>query len=127
MKKKTAGRRGRSRAYRLQSQIYALLNSGEWVIRFARLGDDPRLRDKLGHGPNTIGLCDDETHILYIDHRQDVLATIVHECLHAIYPDKGEPEIRRLEKLVMGQMSSIQAKRLFLLAACALTRPTPSD
>jgi hypothetical protein len=108
--------------YRLLSRIYALLNSNEWTIRYARLSDDHRLWDKFGITANTVGYCDAAEQVLYIDLRQDVLATIVHECLHAIFPDKEEQEIIDLEDLVMRHMSPVQAKRLHIIAGCALAR-----
>ncbi len=117
MSKIKADPRDRRRAYRLLSGIYALLNSNEWTIRFARLGENHRLRDKFGLSSNTVGLCDEEDQVLYVDHREDVMATIVHECLHALHPDKDEDEIKDLEELVMECMSPTQARRLFLVAA----------
>lgn len=116
----TASRRDRRRAYRLLSRIYALLNSNEWIIRFARLHENRRLREKFGFNADTVGLCDDDSQTLYVDHREDILATIVHECLHAIFPDKEEPAIKSLEGLIMNNMSPTQARRLYLIAAQCL-------
>ncbi len=126
MRTLAADPRDRRRAYRLLSRIYALLNSNEWTIRFARLGENHRLRDKFGHGANTVGLCDDDEQVLYVDHRRDILATIVHECLHALLPNKKENEVRDLEELIMNGMSPTQAKRLYLIAAQALEKSAPS-
>jgi len=112
----------RRRARRLIAGVYGLLNSGEWQLRYAWIGEDHRLRDRLpGITANTVGYCDPAEQVLYVDYHHDVLATIVHECLHALYPDKNETEVRELECLVMRCMSPCQARRLHRIAAEALS------
>jgi len=122
MSKKITADRELKAVHHLMSRIYRLLNSGDWSIRYADLRNDLRLLKKLGLGGGIVGYCDSEEDVLYVDYREDVLATIVHECLHALYPDVEEPGIKALEKLVMDRMSPIQAKRLHLIAAGALCR-----
>ena len=115
--------RGESRqVYRLMSRIYALLNSGEWSVRYARLGENCRLRDKFGLASNIVGFCDQDEQVLYIDPASDVLATLVHESLHAIFQDKTEDEILELEKMVMRHLTPTQARRLHIIATEALVR-----
>jgi hypothetical protein len=122
MEENIDGVNDRRLVYRLLSRVYALLNSGDWAVRYARISDDRRLQDKFGFSANTVGYCDNEEQVLYVDLRKDVLATIVHECLHAIFPDKEEQEIIDLEGLVMRHMSPVQARRLHIIAGCALAR-----
>lgn len=106
--------------YRLMHRIYAVLNSGEWRLRYRRIRNDERFCRGHGIAGDTVGLVDDENDVIYVDHRFDVLATIVHECLHVIFPDAAEPTIRGLERAIMRRMSPLQAKRLHLVAGAAL-------
>ena len=111
------------RVHRLMSRIYGLLLDSAWRLRYADLTNDRRLRERLGlEDTDCVGFCDDEEQILYVDHHEDVIATIVHECLHAVLPEAEEEEIMALEELVMRHMSPTQARRLHLIAGEALAR-----
>lgn len=112
----------RRRHYRLMRRIYALLDSGEWRVRYRRIAGEPRTCARLGVGLGTVGTVDDEEYIIYVDFRDEVLATLVHECLHVLLEgrythrqhDEEEAEVRRLEALVMRHMTATQARRLHL-------------
>jgi len=122
MLSETENRLEKRRCYRLMSRIYALLNSGEWSLRYARLGDDHVLRDRFGLASNIVGFCDVTEQVMYIDHRKDVLATIIHECLHVLFEDKPEHEILELEDMIMRHLSARQATALHLIATEAFVR-----
>ena len=103
----------------LMSRIYGVFIREGWRIRYARIQGNKALCKKHGVRLSTIGFVDDEDDhlLLYIDFRHDTLATIVHECLHVIYPDLEEKEILKLEKFMMDNMSRIQATRLHRVTA----------
>ncbi len=102
----------RRRSRRLFHKVLELLRAGDWRIRFARLGEDARLRDKFSISACTIGLCDHESEVLYVDYRKELLPILVHECLHAIYPEKDEAAILELEDATMLCLSPKQAAQL---------------
>ncbi len=106
--------------YRLMSRIYKILNSGDWNIRYARISGNRELALRFGVGMNVVGCVDEESESIILDPRKDVLATLLHECLHIIYPDKRESEVARLERFMLTHLSSVQARRLHQLSAFCL-------
>jgi hypothetical protein len=117
-------RRERGQCYRLLSKIYAILGDPDWRVRLVRLYDDAALGHRLGVGTNKVGTVDVEERIIYVDFRDELLATVVHECLHVILDgrfegrrahEREEEEVQRLEKLIMRRMSRCQARRLLRL------------
>lgn len=106
--------------YRLMHRIYRLCASNEWRLRYGRIQGDRKLC--RGHGlssTNIVGFVDEEHRTIWVDHRNDAIATFVHECLHVLIGDRftgrdeaEELEVQRLEKLMMRHMSACQAKRL---------------
>ena len=115
--------------YRLMHRIYGILNSGEWRIVYVKMWDNPPVCRKLGLESNKVGTVDFVEGIIFVDYRQDVLATVVHECIHIILEDRygpgqedeNEEETQRLEKVVMGNMSRCQAMRLHRLVTECLS------
>jgi hypothetical protein len=105
-------RRTLRRLYRIVSRIYRLFNEDGWRVRYARITWNRPLCEEHGVDLDSVGFCDYENDEIWVDYRADVLATIVHECLHAIYPDMPEYEVRQLEKMVMDNLSPVQAKRI---------------
>lgn len=110
----------RRRFYRLMSRIYAVLDSGEWSIAYARILGDVDFCLRIGIGTQNVGTVDDETETIFIDFREDVIATIVHEVIHVIYPDAPEERVKELECFVMENMSPLQAKRIHIRAGMCL-------
>lgn len=106
--------------YRLISRIYKILNSGEWDIRYARISGNRKLALRFGVGINVVGLVDEESDSIILDPRKDVLATLLHECLHIIYPEKRESEIAQLERFMLSHLSPVQARRLHQISAYCL-------
>lgn len=111
--------------YRLLARAYALLRSEDWRVRLVRMHGDRKLCGALGVPVTSIGTVDDETQVITVDMRNDVLSTVLHECLHVIVGDRFGPgrdkaeerEVLRLEKLMMRHLSHVQATRLFRLVA----------
>ncbi|MFA6603989.1 MAG: hypothetical protein WCT10_04095 [Patescibacteria group bacterium] len=110
----------RRQVYRLMHQIYTLLNSGEWSVCYARIGENYRMQEMFGLNPDSVGFCEPIDQIMYIDPCCDVLATLIHECLHAIFPDKTEDDIIKLEEMIMRHLTPTQARRLHMISAEAL-------
>ena len=107
-------------ARRYVSRIYRLLNSGEWAVRFMRIRDNVAVCQRHGIGIHSVGFVDENGGALCIDYRFDVLATLVHECLHVLHPSWPERAIKELEIALVARISPIQAKRLHQVAGAAL-------
>lgn len=113
--------------YRLLRKAYALLRSDDWSIRLVRLRGNRKLCGTLGVPATSVGTVDDEKQVITVDLRDELLGTVLHECLHVIigdrYPNRGaaeEREVQRLEKMMMRHLSHAQATRLFRLVALRL-------
>ncbi len=102
----------RRRSRYLFDRVYDLLRAGDWRIRFARLDEDEGLQKRFGLTACTVGLCDHETETLYVDYRKELLPILIHECLHAIYPEKDEQTILELEEDVVLCLTPGQSRRL---------------
>lgn len=118
----------RRRTYKIMSRIYALLSTMEWRIIYVKMLGNPKLCARLNLDPNTVGTVDPAEQLIFVDFRQDVLATVVHECIHVFLEDRfpgdhdaEEKETQRLEKMVMANMSRCQAMRLHHLIDLCLT------
>ena len=118
--------------YRLMHRIYVLCGSSEWRLRYGRIEGNKKLCGNHGLGPNIVGFVDEETQTIWVDHRNDVIATFVHECLHVLIGDKyvkrekaEEREVQRLEKLIVRHMSACQAHRLHIHMSNMLVSPAP--
>ncbi|MFC1702982.1 hypothetical protein ACFLZO_00770 [Patescibacteria group bacterium] len=79
-----------------------------------------KLAERHGVALTTVGLVDAANDVIILDPRKDVLATLLHECLHIIYPDKRESKITDLERFMLSHLSSVQARRLHQLSAYCL-------
>lgn len=118
--------------YRLMHRIYALCAQGEWRLRYARIRKNGKLCRGHGLSTNTVGFVDMEPQIIWVDHREDMLMTFVHECLHVLMGDRftnrpkaEEREVQRLERLIKRNISARQALRLHLHMTNMLTAPEP--
>lgn len=108
--------REQRRVQRVLARIHALIKAGEWEIRFTLIEGNAGFCAEHEISLACVGLCDYGAQRLYVDYRQDVLATIVHECLHAVYDDLVEDMICELEKLVMKYLTAKQARELYFAA-----------
>lgn len=49
--------------------------------------------------------------------KEGIISTMLHECLHILYPNKEEDEIIKLEKMVYKYISDQQKENFLILAA----------
>ena len=54
--------------------------------------------------------------------KEGIISTMLHECLHILYPDKEEPEIIKLEKLVYKYISDRQRENFLILVTRRFNR-----
>lgn len=112
--------RKRRRAHRLTRKVIAFLRENEdgWTIRLDPIAGNVRLCRKLGF-PNTniAGCVLWETQTIIADPRTDVLSTIIHECLHVLYPDAPELVVLSMERLCVRHLTRRQAEEIFVYAA----------
>lgn len=64
------------------------------------------------HGLCLINVSDKKDIIIVLDPRKEFLATLVHECLHGIFPKYKEEKILALEDHVIKNASSVDLKSL---------------
>jgi hypothetical protein len=107
----------RREAYALYERIFDILCGGEYEIILIKMLKEPAICERYDVSPALVGMIDPAEKTIYVDFRQDVVATIVHECLHALFPEKEEKQVHDLEELVMDYLTSKQATRLFIAAS----------
>jgi hypothetical protein len=112
--------RERRRANYLIRRIRDFLMTSDWKIRLSTVGEDPTFRRRFETNAGTIGLCDYEEETLHVHYGREFLVVVVHEALHAIYPDNSERHTYFLEELVMRHISPAQAKNIIIAAALCL-------
>ncbi|MEA3249565.1 MAG: hypothetical protein U9Q03_04385 [Patescibacteria group bacterium] len=112
MKRHSLSQREKRQIYRILSRIYVLFNEGRWRIRYDVIRGNYGLCEKEGVSPTSTGFVDEDQRVIWVDYRENILETIIHECLHVIYPDRSEKEILELERFVLHNISRIQAVRL---------------
>ena len=103
--------------YYLLRRVYSVLSSNEWEIRFACVLNKTIMHKHSNEWKSVHGFIDDynETQTIFLDPRTDILATLVHEVLHIIYPDASESTVRDMEYLIISGLTPCQAKRLLSL------------
>jgi hypothetical protein len=104
--------RERRKLYRIFHRIYALFNEGGWKVKYHAISGNHKLCDEQEVSRTATGFIDEDIKIIWVDYREEILAILIHECLHIIYPDASENKIMRPERHVMRHMSRIQAVRL---------------
>jgi hypothetical protein len=110
----------RRRAKYLIRRIRDFLMKQDWKIHLSEVGEDESVRSRLAVAASSIGVCDYEQETLHVHFRKEILMVVVHEALHALYPNNSEDETLRLEEMVMRHLSSIQAKNLMIAAVRCL-------
>ena len=54
--------------------------------------------------------------------KEGIISTMIHECLHVLYENKEETEIRKLEKMVYKYISDRQKENFLILASSKFKR-----
>jgi len=81
---------------------YLLRNHAQWII-FKKLRGMCALYEKEGaHGPVRIT----------IDHRKDLISSLIHEALHHWHPNWSESKVIKHENMIMNAMTPFQAKNI---------------
>jgi len=100
---------------------YTQVYSKKEITSFTR-----RLHYHLRHHSDEIyfqkirGMCgfyDYGTGEITIDYRKDILATLIHEFLHHIYPNSCETEVQAHEKAVINSLSRQQVRNIIKILA----------
>ncbi len=102
----------RVRLNRIVSGIYRLFNHEGWRVRLDRVFMERKLCDREDISLGTEGLLDIDEKVITVDFRFRLLPTLVHECLHVLYPDLPEFRILSLEKFVIDNISRTQARNI---------------
>lgn len=86
-----------------------------YLHRCYRLLADPELtlRHRKLRG-SMQGLAYHAVNSITVDFRKEALSTILHECLHVLYPDLCETKIIALERGIINEMSDRQFRNLCL-------------
>jgi hypothetical protein len=127
-KKKAAEKR---RAEKWIARVVWFLRDADpsWEIRLARLRGDKRLCEDLGFDEGIVGCVDKSEKQIVLDHRTDLLLTLIHEILHVLLdPWKlgrrpEELKVLKLERLIRRHIDPIEAERILHLAV----RHIPTD
>ncbi len=106
----------------LLRRVRQVLRDDEWQFILSPVGEDRRIVADFGISERTIGLCDFASNTIYVHYDVETLSTIIHECLHASYPDADEETVQAMEKLVMRNITVRQARNVFLLFSLRLIR-----
>jgi len=104
----------RRRAQYLIRRIRKFLFEGNWAVRFSVVGEDEAICRRYEIAPTSIGFCDYETQTLHVHYKKDILVIVIHEALHALYPDNDEEETLRLEQLVLDHLGPRQARNIMI-------------
>lgn len=87
-----------------------------WKVSYAKMhGRASRVCRVLNEDAALDGYIWPPWEVILIDHRSQVISTLVHEVLHALYGKKPEREILRLEKMVMRHMTAKEATTIHRL------------
>lgn len=116
--------RERRRAHRLARKLIRFLKEEfTWNVRFMDLGKE-KVRKSIGFHRKIVGATLWDRELIAIDPAfTDLFAVLVHECLHAVFPDMGEAEVQRLERVVRKHLTCEQAADL---VACLARRLPPA-
>jgi len=83
------------------------------LYRFLRTNSDHISFKKL-HG-GVLGWYDHGTAEITIDHRREVIPTLIHEFLHHIHPNWSETKVRNKERWLVNSLSPRQFRNLVVI------------
>lgn len=111
--------RRRRQAHLLARRLVRFLREEiQWDVRFMPVMSDPRAYRSIGFTGPIAGATLWDRNLMVIDPcYKDVLAVLIHECLHAVFPDASEAKVQQLETLVRGHLTPRQARSFVLLLA----------
>lgn len=69
---------------------------------------------KLKKLKGAMGYCEWEQGIT-LDYRRELFATLIHECIHYLYPDWSETQVLYAERRVVNTITSKQVAKLLLI------------
>jgi hypothetical protein len=99
----------KSELYGFTHQVYQRLGNHYFILRFIR--DD-----------NVHGYCYPGANTIEMNPKGQLLATLVHEMLHDLYPSWDENKVLARERLIMAQLSHRQMANLMVAMGNALLR-----
>ena len=120
-------KRRRRRVHRLTRKVIAFMreNEEEYTIQLHLLRGNYKLQRRFGmHTHNIVGCVLWDELLIIADPRYDVIATIIHECLHVLYPDAKEKSIKKMERLCVRHLTRRQAETI-LYYTVRMMRVTP--
>ncbi|MFH1047457.1 MAG: hypothetical protein V1738_04095 [Patescibacteria group bacterium] len=97
------------------SRIERLFDGGQWLVSLDQLRGETDLSIIRNLGRNCHGLVDENILILYVDFRENLVSLFIHECLHAIYPQMSEDDVRKKEAATISRLDAPQAEYLLRL------------
>src|SRR3989339_1086887 len=87
-------------------RIYALLKSGNIDVTFQR---SSRYQGQT-----------DQITTIYLSPNDRIFPTLIHECLHFIYPDWSETNVLVAERMIFAKLTEQQIRNLFQRMAYAI-------
>jgi len=61
---------------------------------------------------NTLGIYEPETAVITVDHRRDLLSTLIHEFTHHLHPDWSETRVLHFERKMINALTQRQIKNI---------------
>jgi len=80
-------------------RVYRLLNSDKILIVFKKIR-------------STAGETDFKT--IWLNHHHEILPTLIHECLHILYPTWSESKVLKYESQIFNKLTPRQINNLLL-------------
>lgn len=96
----------RNDVYRYTTDLYKFLRSGHG-IQFKKM--------RVYRGE-----IDTDTHEIVLDHRNEIISTLIHEYLHHKYPTWSEQQVLDAETVIMTKLTQRQIRNIIKELAAAL-------